>query len=82
MVFAEAYNEMLKGKMVKRVGWKGYWYIHPQTSELIIHKADGQELVNTSKNLKQTIENTLAEDWCVAGGLTFEEALNNLTGIK
>lgn len=63
MTFAQAYNEMLKGKMIKRLGWEGYWYIHPQTGELIIHLANGEEFVNQSDNLKQTIENTLAEDW-------------------
>ncbi len=82
MTFAEAYNEMLKGKTVKRAGWEGYWYIHPQTSELVIHKADGEELANTSDDLKQTIENTLAEDWCVTDGVSLEEAIRCLTGIK
>lgn len=66
MTFAQAYNEMLKGKKIKRVGWQGYWYLAPQTGGLVIHLADGSELVNASDNLKQTIENTLADDWVIA----------------
>ena len=27
MNFKEAYKEMLKGKKVRRPGWKGYWWI-------------------------------------------------------
>lgn len=78
MTFAQAYNEMLKGKTIKRLGWEGYWYIHPQTGGLIIHLADGTELINQSNNLKQTIENTLAEDWCVTDGIDGMSALDRL----
>lgn len=80
MTFSEAYNEILKGNKIARVGWEGYWYIHPQTGEFIIHLANGEELVNTSDNLKQTIENTLAEDWYVTDGVSIEEALACLRG--
>lgn len=82
MKFSEAYNEMLKGNKIARAGWKGYWYIHPQTGEPIIHLASGEELVNTSDNLKQTIENTLAEDWYVTDGAPVEETINRLLKVK
>lgn len=81
MTFTEAYNEMLKGNKIARAGWKGYWNIDSQTGELLIHKADGQELVNTSDNLKQTLENTLAEDWHIIDGVPIEQTLKYL-GIK
>lgn len=78
MTFAQAYNEMLKGNKIKRVGWQGYWYIAPQSGSLVIHLADDGELVNTSDNLKQTIENTLAEDWTIMSDWTIDEAIKNL----
>lgn len=81
MKFSEAYNEMLKGNKIARAGWKGYWYIHPQTGELIIHLASGEELVNTSDNLKQTIENTLAEDWMIFEYKPVEETINKVLKV-
>lgn len=82
MLFANAYNEMLKGNKIARAGWKGYWYINSQTGELVIHKTSGEELVNTSDNLKQTIENTLAEDWYITDGVPAEEAIKRALSVK
>lgn len=61
--FEEAYKRMLKGQKVKRIGWKGYWYIDSVTGRLTIHTADGEEI--TSGNFTLTVQNTLAQDWTV-----------------
>lgn len=61
--FAEAYNRMLKGEKVRRIGWKGYWYINGVTGRLTIHTAEGKEIV--SGNFTLTVMNTVADDWTV-----------------
>lgn len=63
MKFSEAYQIMLKGGRVRRAGWTGFWYINSVTGELVIRKANGEELVNDTDNLRLTVDNTLAEDW-------------------
>lgn len=63
MKFIEAYNEMLKGKKIKRPTMRGYWYIDSFNGKLTIHTKDGNDIVNG--DLQTTIINTLAEDWQV-----------------
>lgn len=63
MKFDEAYLEMLKGKKIKRPCFEGYWYVHGQTGQVVIHLKDGQEI--TKGNLTLTIKNCIAEDWIV-----------------
>lgn len=61
MQFKEAYIKMLEGKKIKRPAFEGYWYIHAQTGQLVIHLKDGKEI--TSGNLSLTAKNCIAEDW-------------------
>ena len=59
MNFKEAYEEMLKGKKVRRLGWKGYWFI--EDNKIKIRLKDGNIKFNAFT--QETITNTLAEDW-------------------
>lgn len=59
MNFKEAYEEMLKGKKVRRPGWGGYWFI--EDNKIKIRLKDGNIKFNAFT--QETITNTLAEDW-------------------
>lgn len=59
MNFKEAYEEMLKGKKVRRPSWKGYWFI--EDDKIKIRLKDGNIKFNAFT--QETITNTLAEDW-------------------
>ena len=61
MKFSEAYLEMLKGKKIKRPCFKGYWYIDGVSGKLVIHLANGEEIIEGELGL--TVKNCLAEDW-------------------
>lgn len=62
--FEEAYRRMLKGQKVRRIEWKGYWYLDNVTGELVIHTANGKDITSGSFTTL-TIQNTLAQDWTV-----------------
>ena len=64
MNFKEAYEEMLKGKKVRRPGWGGYWFI--EDNKIKIRLKDGNIKFNAFT--QETITNTLAEDWEVVKG--------------
>lgn len=59
MNFKKAYEEMLKGKKVRRLGWKGYWFI--EDDKIKIRLKDGNIKFNAFT--QETITNTLADDW-------------------
>lgn len=59
MNFKEAYEEMLKGKKVRRPGWGGYWFI--EDDKIKIRLKDGNIKFNAFT--QETITNTLADDW-------------------
>lgn len=59
MNFKQAYEEMLKGKKIKRPDWKGYWFI--EDDKIKIHLKDGN--IKFNNFTQETITNTLAEDW-------------------
>ena len=59
MNFKKAYEEMLKGKKVRRPGWGGYWFI--KDNKIKIRLKDGNIKFNAFT--QETITNTLAEDW-------------------
>lgn len=82
MDFKLAYNKMLEGKKIRRVGWKGYQYINNVTNKLTIHLANKKE-ITYSKDVGLTIANTLATDWEVVENNQYiinydiEQLLNN-----
>ena len=59
MNFKEAYEEMLKGKKVRRPSWTGYWFI--EDDKIKIRLKDGN--IKCNAFTQETITNTLAEDW-------------------
>lgn len=59
MEFKQAYQEMLKGKKIKRPGWGGYWFIEDEKVKI---KLKTGEIIENDFN-QETITNTLAEDW-------------------
>ena len=63
MPFKEAYQKMLEGKKIARPCFKGYWFIDGITGLLVIHLADGREIIDGL--LDHTVRNTLADDWQV-----------------
>lgn len=63
MKFFDAYNQMLKGKKIKRPCFKGHWYLDGTTGDLVIQLATGESI--TDGKLGLTVQNTLAEDWIV-----------------
>ena len=61
MNFKEAYEKMLKGKKVRRPGWKGYWWIE---DDKVFAKNNSWDA--PQKRFSQVdIAHTLAEDWKV-----------------
>lgn len=63
MNFKQAYQEMLKGKKIKRPGWGGYWFI--EDGKVKIRLKTGLIIENNFN--PETIPNTVAEDWEVVG---------------
>ena len=67
MTFTDAYKEMIAGKKIRRHGFKGYWYISPETGLVTIHlagtKANPVEKDITYGKLDITIKNCAASDW-------------------
>lgn len=63
MTFKDAYQKMLEGKKITRPCFKGYWFIDGVTNNLVIHLADGREIIEGL--LDHTVRNTLADDWLV-----------------
>lgn len=63
MNFKQAYQEMLKGKKIKRPGWGGYWFI--EDGKVKIKLKTGEILENNFN--EETIPNTVADDWEVVG---------------
>lgn len=63
MEFKQAYQEMLKGKKIKRPGWGGYWFI--EDGKVKIRLKTGLIIENNFN--PETIPNTVAEDWEVVG---------------
>jgi len=59
MNFKQAYEEMMRGKKVRRPGWKGYWFI--EDDKIKIYLKDGNVRFNNFN--QETIVNTLADDW-------------------
>lgn len=59
MEFKQAYQEMLKGKKIKRPGWGGYWFI--EDGKVKIKLKTGEILENNFN--EETIPNTVADDW-------------------
>ena len=59
MNFKEAYKEMLKGKKVRRPGWKGYWWIE---DDKVFAKNNSWDA--PQKRFSQVdIAHTAADDW-------------------
>jgi len=72
MTFAEAYNELLKGKKVRRSGWTDtYWFIDPNKNVLTIHLSNGKN-INYGK-LDLTARNCIADDWEVVDDTASKE---------
>lgn len=66
MKFIEAYNEMLKGKKIKRPSMRGYWYIDSYNGKITIDTKEGNDIIAfIDGDLTTTIINTLSEDWQV-----------------
>lgn len=59
MEFKQTYQEMLKGKKIKRPGWGGYWFIEDGKVKI---KLKTGEIIENDFN-QETITNTLADDW-------------------
>ena len=59
MNFKQAYQEMLKGKKIKRPGWGSYWFI--EDGKVKIKLKTGKIIENDFN--QETITNTLADDW-------------------
>ena len=60
MTFKEAWKQMLAGHFVRRIGWKGYWFIDCN-GRLIMKLASGQYIMQG--DFTQTIKNTFENDW-------------------
>ena len=59
MNFKEAYEQMLKGKKVRRPGWKGYWWIE---DDKVFAKNNSWDA--PQKRFSQVdIAHTAADDW-------------------
>ena len=61
MTFREAYLKMLQGYKVTRPGWKGYWYFNGRIGKIVIHLAEGSDVIEGDFTL--CLQNALAEDW-------------------
>lgn len=61
MTFSEAYKEMLKGKKIKRKGFKGYWFLNPETGVFTINLPNGKNIIYGKLGL--LIQNITQSDW-------------------
>ena len=67
MKFAEAFEAMKKGYIVKRPAWGGYWEYDPDGDRIMMHCSDGRILeIRETEDLSFTLENIMSEDWIVS----------------
>ena len=62
MNFKDAYKEMLKGKKVRRLGWKGYWFI--EDNKVFAKNANCDYFKKEFS--QEDIKHTIANDWEIA----------------
>lgn len=64
MGFKDAYKLMKRGCLVRRHGWKGYWYWDAHKSTIILMCGDGRVLdIRETEDVDFTMSNILADDW-------------------
>ena len=60
MTFKEAYKAMNEGKKVKRPGFKGYYFLDPETGVLIVNTGEENKKYG---NLNILMKNIIKDDW-------------------
>ena len=67
MNFKSALSLMKQGYKVKLPSWAGYWCYDIERGAIEIHTKDGQVLYDCTERLLYTLENTLSDEWGIAG---------------
>ena len=64
MDFKQAFKLMKRGCLVRRHGWKGYWYWDAHKKTIMMMCADGPAMdIRATEDVEFTMSNILSDDW-------------------